>query len=97
VSILIDMTIILVYNQLMLTINIVDAKTNLSRYLEEAKPGEIITICRRNLPIAELKRLPDPPAARRPLGLCRGEVVIHDGFLDPLPNDVFRLFSGEEL
>lgn len=85
----------MVYDQPMLTINIADAKTNLSKYLEEAKPGEIITICRHNLPIAELRRLPDPPKSLRPLGLCKDEVVIPDAFFDPLPENMLELFNGE--
>ena len=38
-------------------VNIHDAKTNLSRYLAELKPGEVLVLCNRNRPVAELRTL----------------------------------------
>jgi hypothetical protein len=34
------------------------------------------------------------PAAKRPIGLAKGELVIPDDFDDPLPDDVLDAFEG---
>ena len=39
-------------------LNIHEAKTHLSRYLQELVAGETIVLCRRNVPIAEIRLLP---------------------------------------
>ena len=65
-------------------VNIHDAKTHLSRLIERVEAGEEITLARAGRPVAKLV-----PIARRtslrPLGLWKGQVVIHPDFDDPLP------------
>ena len=41
----------------MITVNVQDAKNHLSRYLALMEQGERVILCRRNIPIAELKPL----------------------------------------
>ena len=38
----------------MIKLNIHEAKTHLSKYLERVAQGEIIALCKRNIPIAEI-------------------------------------------
>jgi antitoxin (DNA-binding transcriptional repressor) of toxin-antitoxin stability system len=70
---------------IMIKLNIHEAKTHLSRYLARLKPGEVILICRRNTPIAELRALPEERRKPRPIGLGKGTVKIPSSFFDPLP------------
>lgn len=81
----------------MIKINIQEAKTHLSRYLAEAERGERVVLCRRNVPVAELKPLGPAAADRgeRPLGVAKGQIIIHDSFYDPLSDDLLKLFNGE--
>lgn len=79
----------------MLTVNIHDAKTNLSKYLEKVEKGETVTICRHNVPIAEIKPIQKKLTKPRPSGLCAGEFTIPDSFYDPLPDDIMKYFNGE--
>lgn len=81
----------------MIKLNIHEAKTHLSKYLARLeKKGEVIVLCRRNTPIAEIRALPKPALrARRPLGLAKGTVKIHKSFFDPLPDDFLDLFEGK--
>ena len=58
------MVIYLVHSQTMMRVNIADAKTHLSRYLRRVKQGEVVVLCRRNVPVAEIRPLP------KPLGPC---------------------------
>ena len=78
----------------MVKLNIHQAKTHLSRYLARLKPGEVIQLCKRNVPIAEIRPLPAASHKPRPLGLAAGKVQLHPGFFDPLPDDVIAAFEG---
>ncbi len=79
----------------MLKVNIHEAKANLSKYLAAAGRGETVVICHRNLPVAELRALPRPRNAPRPIGLYRGKFKLPRSFFDPLPADVQAAFNGE--
>jgi antitoxin (DNA-binding transcriptional repressor) of toxin-antitoxin stability system len=75
-------------------LNIHEAKTHLSRYLNELKEGDRLILCRRNIPIAEVKPLQKPEVGPRPIGLGKGSVRIPASFHEPLPDDVLSLFEG---
>lgn len=75
----------------MLFVNIHDAKTNLSKYLEQVVSlHETIVICRNGKPIARLTEYIEP--RQRKLGLLQGKIKISDDF-DQLPDDFMRHFS----
>lgn len=80
----------------MIRLNVHDAKTHLSRYLNRLKPGETIILCKRNLPIAELRRLPKTQVKGRPVGLAKGELRIPKSFYEPLPPSVLSSFLGQK-
>jgi len=82
----------------MLRLNIHEAKTHLSRYLPALEQGETIVLCKRNVPIAEIRPLPKPRTQPRSIGLAadRG-VALPREFFEPLPADLLAGFSGEEL
>ena len=75
----------------MRTINIHEAKTHLSRYVEEAAAGEEIIIAKAGKPVAKLVPL-QPRPQRRKLGIAAGEFTVPDDFDAPLPDDVLALF-----
>lgn len=81
----------------MLKLNIHEAKTHLSRYLPALEQGETIVLCKRNVPIAEIRPLPKPRTQPRPTGLAtdRG-VALPPEFFEPLPAELLASFSGEE-
>jgi prevent-host-death family protein len=66
-------------------INIHEAKTHFSRLVERAEKGERITIARAGTPVAMLVAIEPKTVLRRPLGMDKGRVIIHDDFDDPLP------------
>jgi prevent-host-death family protein len=78
----------------MIKLNIHEAKTHLSRYLERVAAGEVIVLCKRNVPIAELRPLPAPRTEPRPVGLARGRFTVPDEFFEPLPDDLVEAFEG---
>jgi prevent-host-death family protein len=67
-------------------VNVHEAKTELSRLLEEVAGGERVVIARAGEPVAVL--VPYKAAMRRRrLGLFAGQATIHDDF-DDLPPDL---------
>jgi len=77
----------------MIRINIAEAKAHLSRYLERLERGETIVLCRRNVPIAEIRPLPTRPTEPRPVGIDRG-MELPESFFEPLPDEVLDAFEG---
>lgn len=57
----------------MIVINTHEAKARLSEYLATAEAGEVVQICRRNVPIAQLVPLPKQSNEPRPIGMGPGE------------------------
>ena len=80
----------------MLRVNVHDSKTHLSKYLNRVARGETIILCKRNIPFAEIRRLPQPGKAKRPIGLDKGAFDVPPEFFEPLPPDLLALFNGEE-
>lgn len=74
-------------------VNIYDAKTQLSRLVDQAVQGEDVVIARAGKPVARLTRLTPQPKKRR-LGLLDGQFKIPDDFNAPLPADVQSAFEG---
>ena len=77
----------------MKTVNIYEAKTQLSRLVEQAASGEDVVIARAGRPVARLTRLQQTPRKRR-LGLLHGGCRIPDDFNRPLP-EVVRAFERD--
>lgn len=78
----------------MIRANIHDAKTHLSRYLERLEEEGPIILCRRNVPIAEIRPLPTTGTEPRPIGLYKGTFEVTDAFFEPLPDDLLDAFEG---
>ncbi len=86
----------MVYFEVMIRLNIHEAKTHLSKYLELVANGETILLCKRNVPVAEIRPIPAKPKANRPIGLAQGLIEVPLTFFDPLPDDIINSFNGEE-
>lgn len=78
------------------TFNIHEAKTHFSRLVERARLGERITIARDGVPVAMLVAIEPTAARRRPIGMDRGRIVIHENFNDPLPEFDFERDDPED-
>jgi prevent-host-death family protein len=77
---------------MMRQVNIHEAKTNLSRLIEEVEHGEDIVIARHNRPVARLVVF---SSVERKPGSMKGKISISDDFNAPLPDDVLNDFEGE--
>ncbi len=79
----------------MIRLNIHQAKTHLSKYLDQLANGEIVVLCKRNTPIAEIRALAPARKTKRPIGLAKNKVKVTKSFFKPLPDDLLDAFEGE--
>jgi prevent-host-death family protein len=75
------------------TVNVHEAKTHLSRLLEEVEAGEDVVIARAGRPVARLTAL-KPARPQRRLGALIGVYTVPDDWDAPLPADVIARFGG---
>jgi prevent-host-death family protein len=73
------------------SVGVHEAKTHLSRLLEDVAAGEEVLITRRGEAVASLIPARQSPARR--LGIDRGRFVVPDDFDEPLPDDVLTAFE----
>lgn len=73
-------------------VNVHEAKTHLSRLLEQAHAGEEIILAKAGKPYARLLPLAAAPARRQP-GRLRGRIDT-SGFFDALPEDELSAWEG---
>lgn len=77
----------------MISVNIHEAKTHLSRLLERVAAGEEIIIAKAGKPMAKLTPISKPLADRVP-GLDEGSLTVPDDFDAPLPDEILKLFES---
>jgi prevent-host-death family protein len=65
------------------TYNVGEAKTYLSRLLDEVQSGVEVIVAKDGKPVARLTRI--EPARTRPMGFVKGRVT--KAFFEPLPDD----------
>jgi prevent-host-death family protein len=77
----------------MTTINIYEAKTQLSKLVERAAAGKDVIIARGGKPVARLTSLVAPKSKLR-FGLLKDKVKAAKDFDAPLPPEVLSRFVG---
>ncbi len=76
----------------MTTVNIHEAKSNLSRLLARVEAGEDVVIARNGKPVARLVALERP--GKREFGALRGRIKLDESFFDPLPEAELAAWEG---
>ncbi|HYC92319.1 MAG TPA: type II toxin-antitoxin system prevent-host-death family antitoxin [Thermoanaerobaculia bacterium] len=74
------------------TVNIHEAKTQLSRLVERAAKGESFVIAKAGKPLVKVAAL-DAPAAPRRLGFLKGEIEVPDDFDRMGEREIAALFG----
>ena len=80
----------------MRTVNIHEAKTHLSRLVEEAAKGEPFVIAKAGKPLVKVVPL-DAPSQKpvRRLGFMKGQISVPDDFDRMGQEEIIRMFEGE--
>lgn len=74
------------------TVNIYEAKTQLSRLVDQAAAGKEIIIARAGKPVARLSQL-DTSVRKIRFGVLKGQVKVATDFDAPLPDEVIAAFE----
>ncbi len=80
----------------MKTVNIHEAKTHLSRLVEEAANGEGFVIAKAGKPMVKVVPLEEAPKTKRKAGFLKGYAQIPDDFDTMFAKEIEEMFYGEE-
>lgn len=79
----------------MLTVNIHEAKTHLSRLIEQAAKGESFIIAKAGKPLVKVMAVDAPGAGQaKRLGFMAGEIAVPDDFDRMGSTEIEHLFGG---
>jgi prevent-host-death family protein len=77
----------------LVTVNIHEAKTQLSRLVDRAAKGEPVVIAKAGRPLVKVTAIDAPPAPRR-LGFLQGEIAVPGDFDRMGAAEIAALFGG---
>jgi prevent-host-death family protein len=80
----------------MRTFNIHEAKTHLSRRVDEAEKGEPFVIAKAGKPKVKVVRIDAPEKPKRRIGSLRGQIKVPDDIKTPFAKEIEKMFYGEE-
>ena len=80
----------------MRTVNIHEAKTHLSRLVEQAAHGEPFIIAKAGKPLVKVSAIEPSAIGERRLGVLRGLIRVPDDFDTMGAEEIERMFNGEE-
>jgi len=79
------------------TVNIHEAKTHLSRLVEQAAKGESFIIAKAGKPMVKVTPIDPPtPAPKRRMGFMAGMIRVPDDFDTMFQDEIEKMFYGEE-
>ena len=82
----------------MIKVNIQEAKTHLSRYLDQVEGGEVIVVCRHNQPVAEIRAIQAASVSpTRVAGLLKGLVHWEPDAFAPLTEQELAEVEGGQI
>lgn len=78
-------------------VNIHEAKTHLSRLVEEAARGEAFVIAKAGKPMVKVVPLePEKADTSKRLGFLRGKITVPDDFDTFMQDEIIAMFYGED-
>ena len=77
----------------MIKLNLHEVKTHFSKYIELVEGGETVVICKRNIPVAEIRQLRQKTKEVPQLGWAEGQGKILPSFHKPLSERELRLWA----
>ncbi|MCX6431631.1 MAG: type II toxin-antitoxin system prevent-host-death family antitoxin [Actinobacteria bacterium] len=80
----------------MKTVNIHEAKTHLSRLIQEAVDGEEFVIAKAGRPMVKVTAIAEAAPPVRRLGSMRGQIIVPADFDTMDQDEIIALFEGGE-
>jgi prevent-host-death family protein len=78
--------------EIMIIVPLAEAKNNLSKLVDDAAAGQIITIAKHGRALARL--VPVGKTSGQRIGAMKGKLVLAEDFDAPLPDDMLDAFEG---
>ena len=72
-------------------VNIYEAKSKLSKLINQVIAGEEVIVAKSGKPVAKIVPFEKPTQNRKP-GSAKGKLIISDDFDAPLPDDILKGF-----
>ena len=72
-------------------VNIYEAKSNLSKLINQVIAGEEVIVAKSGKPVARIVPF-EKPTQNRKAGSAKGKLIIADDFDAPLPDDILKGF-----
>ena len=76
----------------MITVNVHEVKTSLSRLLAKVEAGEEVVIARSGTPVAQIVRV--QKQGKRQFGSMKDRIKFDESFFDPLPEEELAAWEG---
>ncbi|MFJ3378436.1 type II toxin-antitoxin system Phd/YefM family antitoxin [Pseudomonas sp. NPDC086112] len=80
--------------EIMIVVPLAEAKNNLSKLVDDAAAGQIITIAKHGRALAQLVPVGKPCGQR--IGAMKGKLVLPEDFDASLPDDMLDTFEGTQ-
>lgn len=77
------------------TVNIHEAKTHLSKLVDQAAKGKPFVIAKAGKPLVKVVAL-DAPVKQKRFGFLKGQIKVPDDFDTMYQDEIIRMFHGEE-
>lgn len=78
----------------MRTVNIHDAKTNLSKLIDQAVKGEAFIIAKAGKPLVKVVAIGEPQGPKARIGFMKGRITVPEDFDTLGREDIEGLFEG---
>src|SRR4029434_5326266 len=85
----------MIYSVAMKKLNLHEVKAQLSKYIEMVEAGETVIVCKRNVPVAEIRPIPHKRKKAPELGWAEGTFSVSADFNEPSPGEL-ALWEGDE-
>ena len=74
----------------MIKLNLNEVKTQFSKYIEMVEEGEVVVVCKRNVPVAEIRPIVPRGKKKPQLGWAAGAFEMPQNFKEPADADVIQ-------
>jgi len=78
----------------MIKLNIHEIKTQFSKYIDMVEDGETVVVCKRNIPVAEIRAIEKKKKRMPVFGSAAGMGKILPSFYEPMTKEELREWDG---
>jgi prevent-host-death family protein len=85
----------MIYIQIMIKLNLNEVKTQFSKYIDLVESGQTVVVCKRNIPVAEIRPIEKSKKKTPELGWAEGAFNLPADF-NELPEEDLIKWQGDE-